>query len=625
MPARWIVAAVAASCALPYPARCTQFDVSPSVQVSGAHPADVHYEVCAAIDPRNSLHLIAASFRYAPDGRTRTVIYASTDGGKTWRASLDSAALDYTGDPSCAYGPDGAAYYTASLLLPSAARDARRMLLFRSPDGGATWDPPDSLTYTDRESLVVDTTGGPHNGRIYVVGSNRIPRGSPGDVVAFYSTDRGRTFAGPGKRPGFGQGYQTASASNAAIAADGTMAVIFPQSSRQSSEMHIALSTDGGASLTAGAAIAPHIVAGARKGAAQNNLNEVPALAIDCSESLYRNRVYAAWVEGVSGRGQIYFAWSADLGKTWSKARAINDNPPGDGTSQFMPSVAVNRDGVVAVTWYDRRNHPDNLGWDVRLTASPDGGETFAPSVPISTGGMNFREDTYLGPFRERERGVTNNQGRGQHLSVAITNFLFMGGDYAALLADSAGKFHAFWVDNHSGTGQIWTAVIGLAPGVQPSEPARPHSDQIPVGAPRTAAPPREAKGPCQTSPPEADLSHSVALELWNITYDRKSGLLTATARLRNTSGAPSAGPFRVTVTRIDSELGDAAIEDAENACPAVGAQWTFGDALLDTGALGAPKTVSFRLSGGRPFADGRGGYRLTLLTLELQVDQLPR
>lgn len=220
---------------------------------------------------------------------------------------------------------------------------------------------------------------------------------------------------------------------------------------------------------------------------------------------------------------------------------------------------------------------------------------------------------------------MPNDEGSGQHLSVALTNFLFMGGDYAALLADPAGKFHAFWVDNHTGTGQIWTAVIGLAPGVQPAEPARPQSSQIPVAAPRAAAPGREAKGPCQTSLPEADLSHSVALELWSITYDRKSGLLTAAARLRNTSGAPAAGPFRVTVTGIGSELGDAGTEDAENGCPAVGAQWTFGDAVLDPGVMGATKTVSFRLSGGRPFADGRGGYRLTLLTLELQINKLPR
>ena len=123
--------------------------------------------------------------------------------------------------------------------------------------------------------------------------------------MAFYSTDRGRTFAGPGKRPGFGGGYHTASTSNAAIAGDGTLAVIFPQSSsRKGSEMHVALSTDGGASLTDGAAIAPHVVAGARKGAAQNNVNEVPALAIDGSESPYRNRMYAVWLEGVSGRSR---------------------------------------------------------------------------------------------------------------------------------------------------------------------------------------------------------------------------------------------------------------------------------------------------------------------------------
>jgi hypothetical protein len=324
MLARWIFAGVAAAA---IPGWSVQFNVGPAVQVSAAHAADAHFEVCAAIDPHNPLHLIAASFRYAPDGRTRTAIYASTDGGQTWRVSLDSAVLDYTGDPSCAYGPDGSAYYVSSLLLPSAAREARRLLLFRSPNGGIAWNPPDYFTYTDRESVVIDNSGGLYNGRVHVVGSNRIPPSSPSDMVVFYSTDRGHTFTGPGKRSGFGTGYRTASASSAVVGPNGTLAVIFPQSaSRKGNEMHIALSTDGGVSLTDGTPIASHAVAGSRKGAGRNNVNEVAALAIDCSEGPFRNRIYAAWPEGVAGRSQIYFAWSTDLGKTWSKARALNDN-----------------------------------------------------------------------------------------------------------------------------------------------------------------------------------------------------------------------------------------------------------------------------------------------------------
>jgi hypothetical protein len=49
-----------------------------------------------------------------------------------------------------------------------------------------------------------------------------------------------------------------------------------------------------------------------------------------------------------------------------------------------MPTVAVNRDGVVGVAWYDRRDNPDNLGWWVRFRASRDGGETFLPSARVS-------------------------------------------------------------------------------------------------------------------------------------------------------------------------------------------------------------------------------------------------
>ena len=49
-----------------------------------------------------------------------------------------------------------------------------------------------------------------------------------------------------------------------------------------------------------------------------------------------------------------------------------------------MATVAVNRDGVVGVLWYDRREANDNLAYHARFAASFDGGLTFSPSVRVS-------------------------------------------------------------------------------------------------------------------------------------------------------------------------------------------------------------------------------------------------
>lgn len=114
-------------------------------------------------------------------------------------------------------------------------------------------------------------------------------------------------------------------------------------------------------------------------------VNGMPSLAADETTGPSRDRLYAAWPDVRMGRGEIRFAYSSDKGMTWSKSVVISDDlprgAPGLGPDNFMPVLAVNRNGVVGATWYDSRDHADGLGWSVRFSASFDGGETFLPSV----------------------------------------------------------------------------------------------------------------------------------------------------------------------------------------------------------------------------------------------------
>ena len=101
-------------------------------------------------------------------------------------------------------------------------------------------------------------------------------------------------------------------------------------------------------------------------------------------------RLYAVWPDArFDRRTQILLASSSDEGRTWSAPRVVSDDGPalrmGDRPNHFMPMVAVNRGGIVAVSWYDRRDNPDNLGYWPRFSASLDGGATWLPSVRVST------------------------------------------------------------------------------------------------------------------------------------------------------------------------------------------------------------------------------------------------
>lgn len=453
--------AVSASAALvgaqtPGQAAASAIRVGPNVLVSAAHPADTHYEVVVSAHPSDPSRLIAGSLIY-PDsgGGAGTVLYASADGGLTWRPTLDLPILARTGDPATAFGPDGSAYYAASLI--PAAGD-RRLLLFRSPDGGSRWDGPFLLTYMDREYVTVDASAGPSRGRVYVNGNNRVPR-TISDFTLFRSADGGRSFDGPVLRSEQRTVVATVMG-NAVVSSDGTVVGVYvedPSSAamHQGSSLHAIWSKDGGESLTGGAKIDDYVAGGERKGAIAGNANGEPALAIDGTTGRFKDRLSVVWPDRRSGHSEIRFASSSDAGRTWSAPRVISDTPRGGMTDQFMPEIAVNPDGVVGVTWYDRREHPDNLGWDVRFAASFDGGASFGPSVKVSERGASFPAGTSRElpprPSRPTER---------EQINAGRDSFRFMGGDTAGLAADAAGLFHAVWVDNHTGAPQVWTATV---------------------------------------------------------------------------------------------------------------------------------------------------------------------
>lgn len=104
-----------------------------------------------------------------------------------------------------------------------------------------------------------------------------------------------------------------------------------------------------------------------------------PALATDVSSSPYNGNLYVTYMDKSTllGDQDIFFSTSTDQGSTWSPRKRINDDSLGNGRDQFHPWAVVNQDGVISVVFYDRRNDPSNLAFDVYMTQSYDGGQTF--------------------------------------------------------------------------------------------------------------------------------------------------------------------------------------------------------------------------------------------------------
>jgi hypothetical protein len=116
---------------------------------------------------------------------------------------------------------------------------------------------------------------------------------------------------------------------------------------------------------------------------------------VDKSAGTTAGRIHIVWsgtgiTQREPGGADIYYTQSDDRGLTWSMPKVISDDAPGSPADQFHPSIAVNSDGVVAVTWYDRREDVANMAARYTVSVSRDGGATFTPSRPVAAAPMDI-------------------------------------------------------------------------------------------------------------------------------------------------------------------------------------------------------------------------------------------
>src|SRR5262249_30425134 len=145
------------------------------------------------------------------------------------------------------------------------------------------------------------------------------------------------------------------------------------------------------------------------------------------------------------------------------------------------------------------------------------------------------------------------------------------------------GAFHPFWVDNRTGTSQLWSAPVTVRGTV--------------------------AKNGGGELASMADITTKVTLELDATTYDRSSNGVTVRARLKNSSKDTLRGPIVVRVLRVHSDIGTPSVVGADNGREGEGATLSFTSTLPGGGLLpdsmGTVKELHFRISDVKPFHQG--------------------
>lgn len=336
----------------------------------------------------------------------------STDGGATWIAQQ----LAYPPDPFSGgnfvdmFDPSATADANGDLYVAHISSDynwstgpASGLFVHKSIDGGMTWNPPVSVSldapavaspdpnyrFNDRCQIIADMNpASPHFNFLYVVWIKDRGWNMPSplsDIYTSTSMDGGLTWTPPvtvnqvsnnmGNMP------------NPTIATDGTFYICWMDYNVQTGgtgTIFINSSPDGGISWL-GADILVTTV-----NLPPLNLNSGTDVLVKGAAIIENSPfnplelyiVYAEQIPVASDDGEILFIKSIDGGLTWSLPMIVNDDLTSN--DQVLPWMDIKPNGTIDIVWYDRRNDPSNLNWDVYMATSADAGLSFTPNQQIN-------------------------------------------------------------------------------------------------------------------------------------------------------------------------------------------------------------------------------------------------
>jgi hypothetical protein len=371
-------------------------------------------------------HLYSAFAHADPNGpyKTRIVVQASGDGGRTWAAPVYIAPAPPKGgqfDPWFAVdSSDGRTISVAFLQgYPNVGVE-----VVRSTDFGVTWSAPQNVTTLPPP---LDKTVLVSRGSLMAVAFTdyavNIWAAISHDSGAHWTTRKIAYAGAPTQLLTAGGGID--SLGNIYFAWNG----FYPRKQPGPAAVWVTKSSDGGATWTRtniGSSGAPTYCR-----ACSDHEYFAPQMAMGVGPD---DRIYLLWNSTVDltnyAPERIYFSRSSDRGVSYSARRDVSDAPPG--VEHCFPTlVAGPQAGDVRLAWMDKRNGP----WNVFYRTSTDGARSFTPSLRLSQYVPGYTYLTSLG-------------------------FRFPYGDYFQLAIDQNGLTHAAFGEAYAITkpGNIWVA-----------------------------------------------------------------------------------------------------------------------------------------------------------------------
>lgn len=433
-------------------------------------------EIHAAVNPKDTNNIIVAAMKFSENilNALTFPIYYTKDFGRTWKLSQFNGVNDRTGfslvagggDPIIVFDDKGVAYLTWLTLNIGVDFKIKAGLYWAiSNDGGATWTRQSTLLdegeienitgtaghLPDKEWLASDLSNSSYRGNVYVAYAYINSADTTYNIYVKTKNANGTTFgAAVDLTP---TDITFAQFTSIDVDAKGVIHVLFAGATAEDevASLYHCKSMDGGASFTAPLKIAPFFLSCfppgtnsdcALTGVDPNRVYPCPHLRVDKSNGPNSGNLYVVWT--ANGTDQlktagtdIYFSKSEDSGANWTSPIILNKDQIAN-VDQFFPSIAVNPQGTLVITWYDRREDLDNQLTKYYMTVSKDGGDSFEKEFPVSTDASDF---SVIGQSNA-------NFGVGEYTQVVTTN------SYAI----------PFWADGRGNDGniEIFTSLIPI-------------------------------------------------------------------------------------------------------------------------------------------------------------------
>ena len=421
------------SAATPFSADCN----GPAFAVSAAY-VNAEVEPYVAANPANLNNLIAVyqQDRYPDDGANGVLAATSFDGGKSWQVpdlrnqptfsrcaggnETNGGDFDLASDPWVDIAPDGTAYFAALSFNRSNAGTAEFVSV--STTGGRSWERPIAVirenipdVSDERPSVTADPTRA-HTAYLVWARHRSAPASTAAGAIFFSrSSDGGQHWSAARAIYETAIGMQT-SANQIVVTPNGELVNVFNELKQEAGSKHprhdrIAAirSTDGGASWSQPTTLATSAVAGVADPRTSELIragDSFTDIAVDPRPGT--NTIYAVWADCRFTDGhsqQIVLAKSTDGGRNWAEPVAVAADPR---AQNFVPSVAVNSLGEVAVTYYGfAAGEPPSAAllthyW---MILSKDGGRNWTPAQqltrrPFDLRTAPFNRGLFLGEYQ---------------------------------------------------------------------------------------------------------------------------------------------------------------------------------------------------------------------------------